>query len=115
MALRESPVAIRVADQEEPRGAVGAAPEHDAASARLPLSPPPLLAPLHQNTLNEKYFRGFAWMSDRSCRSWIIVSVVSRYRLESDTSRPGGPLRFAMGGIPLPAAGGAPPRPPRSL
>src|SRR2546425_11346995 len=57
-----------------------------------------------QNTLKEKYFRGFAWMSDSSCRSWIIVSVVSRYRVESDTSRPSVPLRFAMRDITLSAA-----------
>src|SRR2546422_4201713 len=43
-------------------------------------------------------------MSDSSCRSWIIVSVVSRYRVESDTSRPSVPLRFAMRDITLSAA-----------
>src|SRR2546430_2281677 len=42
-------------------------------------------------------------MSDRSCRSWIIVRVVSRYRVESDTSRPSVPLRFAMRDITLSA------------
>src|SRR5256885_9647387 len=42
-------------------------------------------------------------MSDRSCRSWIIVSVVSRYSVESDTSRPSVPLRFAMRDITLSA------------
>src|SRR6266568_2982276 len=42
-------------------------------------------------------------MSDSSCRNWIIVRVVSRYRVESDTSRPSVPLRFAMRDITLSA------------
>src|SRR6266704_868817 len=42
-------------------------------------------------------------MSDKSCRSWIMVSVVSRYSVESDTSRPSVPLRFAMRVITLSA------------
>src|SRR6266699_1964163 len=35
-------------------------------------------------------------MSDNSCRSWIIVSAVSRYSVESETSRPSVPVRFAI-------------------
>src|SRR2546423_4610046 len=42
-------------------------------------------------------------MSDRSCRSWIIVRVVSRYRVESDTSMPVVPLWCAMRDITLSA------------
>src|SRR2546430_3348836 len=42
-------------------------------------------------------------MSDKSCRSWIMVRVVSRYRVESDTSRPRVPLRLAMRDITLSA------------
>src|SRR6266496_4447730 len=54
-------------------------------------------------TLKEKYFLGFAWMSDSSWRSWIMVSVVSRYSVESDTSRPSVPLRLEMRDITLSA------------
>src|SRR5437764_531674 len=42
-------------------------------------------------------------MSDKSCRSWIMVSVVSRYSVESETSRPRVPLRLAMRDITLSA------------
>src|ERR1051325_11561681 len=42
-------------------------------------------------------------MSDSSCRSWIMVRVVSRYSVESDTSRPRVPLRLEMRDITLSA------------
>src|SRR2546422_5434177 len=39
MTLREAPVLVRVADEQEPHHSVRAAPEHDAAGASLPLGP----------------------------------------------------------------------------
>src|SRR2546430_278139 len=43
-------------------------------------------------------------MSDSSCRSWIIVRVVSLYNVESETSRPSVPVRLAMRDMTLSAA-----------
>lgn len=77
--FREAPVPVGILDQEVADRAVCAAAEHDSAGAGLALSPPPALRHAGpQKTLKVKYFRGFAWMSDRSCCSWIMVSVVSR-------------------------------------
>ena len=42
-------------------------------------------------------------MSDKSCRSWIMVRVVSRYRVESATSSPSVPVLLAMRDITLSA------------